>query len=125
MRIPRFLKVFVCAFILIAFFRAVLNAPSFSVMDVLNKLQGFEFDYSDFSDLLRLFTSGDVSSYVPSWDSSIGIFENIFNVLEGFFQSVSVTLRLFFGGLWSALKWFATYSLKVWGVILYILGFPT
>lgn len=124
MRIPRFMKVFVSAFIVIAFFRALNTAPPFAIQDILYRFQDFRGDYSDFTELLRLFTSGDITSYVPSWDSSLGIFENIFNVLQGFFQSVSVTLRLFFGGIWDFTKYLATFTLKVWSVILYILGFP-
>lgn len=111
------LMVLIC----VALFRASVGADKLSLTASLNELRKFEFDFSHVQEFVDFF-KGDLAAGFVGWDSSLGFFENMGNVLSSFFSMIGNIIRLFVVGIWNIVTQFFAVLGAGFNFVFYILG---
>lgn len=123
MRVPKFLKVIVSVLIVIVLIRAVNGAGELSINSILNRLTGFNFDFSRVAHLFEEFRSGAFSAGFVGWDSDLDFFNNFANVIVSFFQTIVNVIKSVVLALWNVLTEFFRLLLEVLLLVADICGF--
>lgn len=123
MKIPKFLKILMAFFIVLAFIRSVNNAGPLLVDELLVQIESFDFSFDSVEELLSLFEKGSFSSQLKSWDADLSLFDNLGNVLGSFFGACWNFLVGAFMAFWHLLLEVLGVFVQIFNICCSILGF--
>ena len=82
----------------------------------------FSFDYSAINEIFDYFSEGKFGSSLASWNNDLAFFDNIKNVLLGFFAAVGNFFTVFVGGLWKTVVEIVTLFGNIFRMLLRVTG---
>ena len=129
MKVPKFLKTVIALLVCIAFIRAVNQAGTVDLDQVILKIQSFEFDFEGVQTVIDYFVDGKILESIKPWDSSLtgvgGFFQNVGNAIVGYIQVLINALLVPLYGLILLVIEVVLLIAQLIEIITYICGFTS